>query len=234
MDNSSLPVALDRILEEARLKVSMAEKHLTQLSQFGLDQEWINQMKEEINQIADIPTFDAQKIQLKELTSEKNSKLEACQDWGKTLRLRIKLATKDKKLKGVEFPTSQWNEAQISEAKLITLFPTLIDLAKKHSKVLETFGQTDDIIQQAETYLTELVKADQAQEEYNIQRRSETVDRQDLYRSLYDKVNRINEIGQMVFADTPNLLVLFDSNWKQRSTSHSSDKDESEAANSEQ
>ncbi|MGK7933751.1 MAG: hypothetical protein AB4041_20295 [Microcystaceae cyanobacterium] len=228
MVDKTVPVALDQILEEARVKVSIAETHITQLSQFGLDQKWINQMKKEIDQVAEIPTFDAQKIQLKELTSDKNTKLEACRDWGKTLRLRINLATKDKKLKGVEFPTSQWNEAQTSEAKLITLFPTLIDLAKKHAQVLKSVGQTEETIQQAETYLADLIAANQAQEAYNIHRRSETIDRQTIYRTLYDKVNRINQIGQTVFADTPNLLTLFTSNWTQQTNSHSTESDDSD------
>jgi hypothetical protein len=218
MTNFSLPVPLDRILEEARLKVAIAQEHLTALSSFGISQDWLNQIQANIATIADIPTFDLQKTELKQLTAAKDAKLNECQEWGKQLKLRMMLATTDQKLKGVEFPTKTWNECQQNESKLIAFFPTLIELAKTHGSVLATIGQTQDYITQGELLLKDLIATNQAQEEYNIKRKGVTSDRQSLYRSLYDDVNRINRVGQMVSND-PTIKVLFRSNWSSSSES---------------
>jgi hypothetical protein len=218
MTNFSLPAPLDRILEEARLKIAIAQNHLEALNSFGITQDWLDQFQVDINIIADIPTFDLQKTQLKQLTTAKDTKLDECKEWGRQLRLRMTLATTDKKLKGVEFPSKTWNDCQQNESKLIAFFPTLIELAKTHAPVLETMGQTADYVQQGEQLLKELIETNQAQEEYNIKRKGITVDRQSVYRRLYDGVNRINRVGQMVFKDDAAVNVLFRSNWSQGSS----------------
>jgi len=225
MTNFSLPAPLDRILEEARLKLAIAQDHLTALHSFGITQEWLDQMQTDINTVADIPTFDLQKTELKQLTAAKDAKLSVCQEWGKQLKLRMTLATTDKKLKGVEFPTKTWNECQQNESKLIAFFPTLIELAKTHSPVLETIGQTKEYITQGQQLLKDLIVANQAQEEYNIKRKGVTSDRQTLYRSLYDGVNRINRVGQMVFSNDAALKVLFRSGWQQSNSASDTSND---------
>jgi len=225
MTNFSLPVPLDRILEEARLKLAIAQDHLTALHSFGITQEWLDQMQADINTVADIPTFDLQKTELKQLTAAKDAKLSECQEWGKQLKLRMTLATTDKKLKGVEFPTKTWNDCQQNESKLIAFFPTLIELAKTHSPVLETIGQTKEYITQGQQLLKDLIVANQAQEEYNIKRKGVTSDRQTLYRSLYDGVNRINRVGQMVFSNDAALKVLFRSGWQQSNSASDTSND---------
>jgi hypothetical protein len=218
MTNFSLPAPLDRILEEARLKAVIAQSYLTALKSFGISQDWLDQIQTDINAIADIPTFDLQKTQLKQLTSAKDVKLNECKEWGRQLKLRMTLATTDKKLKGVEFPSKTWIDCQQNESKLIAFFPTLIELAKNHASVLETMGQTKDDVQQGQKLLQELIETNQSQEEFNIKRKGITVDRQLVYRRLYDGVNRINRVGQMVFKDNAAVNVLFRSSWSQGSS----------------
>lgn len=69
MTNFSLPVPLDRVLEEARLKAVIAQNYHIALNSFGISQDWLDQLQTDINAIADIPTFDLQKTQLKQLTA---------------------------------------------------------------------------------------------------------------------------------------------------------------------
>ncbi len=228
MSNTHIPIPSDRILEEANLKLALAKKHLKALSNFGLTQQWINQMQDEIDTVMTIPSFDLQKAELKALTATKDQKLTECVEWGRTLRLRMDLATSDNQLKNVEFPRSRWSECEKNESKLITFFPTLINLAKTYTQALATVGQTPEYLKQGEKLLKELAEANQAQEEYNIERKTVTVRRKTIYRSLYDKINRINQIGQMVFKNDPEIKVLFESSWSQDHTTASTNDTDSE------
>jgi hypothetical protein len=213
MVDSSLPIPIDRILEETRLKLAIAEEHLSDLSSFGINQEWLNQLQKNIDAAVAIPILETQLAELKELTAIKDAKLAECLEWGQKLRLRIDLATKDKKLKGIEFPSKIWTQSQRNESKLITFFPTLINLAKTYAKALATVGQTPEEIKAGETMLQELIEANQNQEEYKLKRTNVTADRQSAYRILYDSVNRINQVGQMVYNDDEANKRLFRSNW---------------------
>jgi hypothetical protein len=215
MVNPGLPVPLDRILEEARLKSAIALEHLADLSNFGITEEWLKQIQEDLETVENIATFDLQKTELKTLTAIKDEKLAKCVQWGRKLRLRMSLAIADDKLKGVEFPNKTWVASEKNESKLITFMPTLINLAKTHAQVLETVGQKTEEIATGESLLKELTAANQTQEEYNIKRKGVTVERQTIYRRLYDSVNRINRVGQMVFNNNPAVSRLFSSSWSQ-------------------
>jgi hypothetical protein len=213
MIDTSLPVPFDRILEEARLKFAIAREHLSNLSSFGINQQWLDDFQKNIEAAVAIPTYETQLAELKELTAIKDAKLAECLEWGQKLRLRIELATKDKKLKRTEFPSKAWLQSQRNESRLITFFPTLINLAKTNAEVLATVGQTPEEIQAGEKMLQELITANQNQEEYKLKRINVTADRQSAYRILYDSVNRINQIGQMVYNDNEANKLLFRSNW---------------------
>ncbi|MGK7931312.1 MAG: hypothetical protein AB4041_07750 [Microcystaceae cyanobacterium] len=215
MSNANVPVPNDRILEEANLKIALAKKYLTKLSTFGITKQWIGQMQQDIDEVTTIPSFELQKTELKELTGDKDDKLAECVEWGRILRTRMSLAVADNLLKNVEFPRSSWTECERNESKLIAFMPTLIQLAKNHGKALVTVGQTSEFITQGEQLYDELCQANQAQEAYNIQRKAVTRNRQKAFRSLYDKVNRINKIGQIVFKDDDSTQVLFESSWTQ-------------------
>ena len=120
MVNTGLPVPIDRILEEARLKIAIAKEHLNDLSTFGINQQWINQFQKEIDTAVSLPIFEKQLSDLKQLTTTKDEKLSECVEWGQKLRLRMTLATKEKKLTNVNFPSKHWTEAQRNESKLIS------------------------------------------------------------------------------------------------------------------
>ncbi|MGK7930269.1 MAG: hypothetical protein AB4041_02390 [Microcystaceae cyanobacterium] len=213
MVNTGLPVPMNRILEEARLKVAIAKEHLNSLSTFGINQTWIDQFEQEIDTAVSIPIYEQQLSELKQLTSAKDAKLTECIEWGQKLRLRIDLASKQKQLTNVNFPSSHWSQAQQNESKLINLFPALIGLAKTHANVLENLGQTPQETKTGEQLLDDLIKANQAQEEYKIKRTQVTSERRAAYRKLYDRVNTINQVGKMVYTNNPSVALLFASSW---------------------
>jgi hypothetical protein len=218
MVDSGLPAPLDRILEEARLKIAIAKERLNDLSTFGIDQQWINQFQKDIDTAVSFPIYEEQLGDLKQLTSAKDAKLTECMEWGQKLRLRIELATKQKQLINVNFPSNRWTEAKRNESKLIRLFPALIGLAKTYAEVLAKVGQTPAEIKAGEQLLNDLIKANQTQEEYKIKRTQVTSDRRIAYRKLYDGVNTINKVGQMVYADNPSVALLFASSWSTSSS----------------
>lgn len=89
----------------------------------------------------------------------------------------------------------------------------MIELAQQQAEVLAKFGQTEADITTGETLYTQLKAANEAQEQYKFTRASTTAERRQLFRQLYDGVNRINQMGQAVYGpETPNGL-LFRSNW---------------------
>ncbi|MGK7931760.1 MAG: hypothetical protein AB4041_10045 [Microcystaceae cyanobacterium] len=226
MVNSGLSAPLDKILEEARLKIAIAKERINDLSIFGIDQQWIEQFEEDIETAVSFPIYEEQIDNLKQLTTAKDAKLTECMEWGQKLRLRIELATKQNQLTNVNFPSNRWTEAKRNESKLIRLFPALIGLAKTYAEVLAKVGQTTEEIETGEQLLDDLIKANQTQEEYKIKRTQVTSDRRVAYRKLYDGVNTINKVGQTVYADNPSVALLFASSWS--SSSSSSDTENSE------
>lgn len=45
LPNYNLTVPYDRILEETRLKLAIAKQHLNALKNFGMTQQWINELE---------------------------------------------------------------------------------------------------------------------------------------------------------------------------------------------
>lgn len=210
-----IPAPQDRILEESRLKLAIARERIQDLSTLGITAEWLNQLEQDIGKAVSIPTYDEQRHTLKQLTATKDEKLQACVQWGRKLRFRMSIAFGRKQTAGIQFPSKEWNQAEKNESRLITLWPTLIQIAKEHAQVLVTAGQTAADIEQGLQLLQELVAANQAQEEYNLRRTSVTVERRVAYRNLYDSINRINHSGQMIYGAESAESRLFRTPWVQ-------------------
>jgi len=211
MPDTQLSVPRDRILEEARLKLAIAREHLDALSRFGINTDWLDQCEQDITAAQDTPSFSEQRDRLKALTAAKDAKLAECSQWGRELRLRLNLAYSKKEKPPVPFPSKDWAQAERSETKMIALLPRLIKIATQDSTLAKA-GQTSADIDRGKQLLQELNDANQSQEEYNLNRTQETAQRRALYQQLYDNVNRINQVGQMVYTDDTK-SQLFRSNW---------------------
>ncbi len=214
-DIPTIPIVLDRLLEEARLKLAIAREHVQELESFGITNDWLDQGESDIATAVSYPTFGQQRNELKSLTAAKDSKLEECVQWGRKLRFRMAIAAEEQKSLAVQFPSKDWNQAEKSESKLITLFPTLLQLARTQATALVSAGQTEADLSRGKQLLEELVAANQAQEEYNLKRTNVTAERRIAFRKLYDRVNRINKSGQMVYGVESAKGRLFRSSWTQ-------------------
>lgn len=218
MASSSIPaisVPLDQLLEEARLKLAIVRERVEDLKTFGITAEWIDQFEADIATAVSYPSFDQQRTELKALTAAKDAKLQECVQWGRKLRFRMSIVAQGKPTTVMQFPSKEWNQAEKNESRLITLFPTLLQLATSHATALVEAGQTEADLTLGETLLEELVAANQTQEEYNLKRTGVTAERRTAYRKLYDTVNRINKSGQLIYGTDTAEGRLFRSAWTQ-------------------
>jgi len=222
-DSPAIPIVLDRLTEEARLKLAVAREHVQELQSFGITNAWLDQFEQNIAKAVSYPTFEQQRNELKHLTAAKDSKLEECVRWGRKLRFRMTLVAKEQKDLTAKFPSKEWNQAEKNESTLIILLPTLLQLARTQATHLVGAGQTEAELGLGERLLDELVKANQAQEEYNLKRTTVTAERRLAFRQLYDQVNRINKSGQMVYGIDSAKGRLFRSAWTSALTPEDSD-----------
>jgi hypothetical protein len=213
----ALPAPAEEILEETRLKIAIARQHLNRLQEFGMTEAWLNELEAAANEAETIPSFTQQREELKSLTAAKEAAVTACIEWGRKLRYRMQLAFENKPPIGIQFPTQEWRSSEQNESRLIVLFPSLITMAKQHQVALATVGQQESDIEQGRKLLTQLKAANEAQEQYKFSRTTVTAKRRQAFRQLYDGVNRINQMGQMVYgADTADGLQ-FRSIWRSNS-----------------
>lgn len=150
---------------------------------------------------------------MKSLTTAKNDALEACITWATQLRFRMELLFKGKQPKGMQFPNKQFNNNRKNESKMITLMPSLIAMAKQHQTALRTVGQTPEILKQGETFLTQLKETNEAQEQYKLTRTTVTAQRRKQFKELYEGVNYINKMGQIMYGNESAEGLQFRSNW---------------------
>jgi hypothetical protein len=174
---------------------------------------WINNLEKKADEAEEVVTNTQQLEEMKSLTAAKNQALEACGEWGTQLRFRMELIFKDKTPKGMQFPNKEFTKNRNNESKMITMMPSLIAIAKEHQAQLKTVGQTPEIIKQGETLLTQLKQANEAQEQYKLKRSTVTSQRRTLFKELYDGVNYLNKMGQMVYGTDSAEGLQFRSHW---------------------
>lgn len=226
---SPLPVPAERILEETRLKLALAREHAETLATFGITAEWLERLAADIDTAVAIPSLQMQRAELRELTVRKDDKLAECVRWARQMRMRFSIANNGKPL-ATTFPSKELTQSEKNESRLIALLPTLIQLARTYANQLATVGQTEATIAEGEQLLADLIATNQAQEEYSLARTSVTADRRAAYLKLYEAVNRINQIGQLVYADDPGTRRLFESNWNRGGSTPDSADADSDAA----
>ena len=216
-DNAA-PIPAERILEETRLKLALARDRVASLADFGITAEWLDTLAADIDAALAIPSYERQLAELQQLTAAKDARLAECLQWARQLRFRFEIVAKGNLLPSNPFPSRNLTQCDRNESKLIALMPTLLQLARTHAEALATAGQTEEIIATGDRHLADLVAANQAQEEYNLNRTAVTAQRRAAFNKLYDAVNRINRTGQMVYGPDTADGNLFASNWRRGSS----------------
>lgn len=216
---NTLSAPAERILEETRLKLALAREHAESLADYGLTAEWLDALATDIDAAVAIPSFEQQRSELHQLTATKDAKLEACTQWARQLRFRFAIVANVEPAANTLFPSRSLTQAERNESKLIALMPTLLQLARTHAPALAAAGQTEATLTQGDRLLADLIAANQAQEEYNLNRTAITAARRNAFNKLYDAVNRINQTGQLVYGPTSATGKLFASHWRRKFSS---------------
>jgi hypothetical protein len=207
------PVSEEKILSVSKTTLNTARITLSALSEFGFNQENLTNFDSKISTAEALPSETSNRIDLTNLTDDKNEVLYNCETWGRNLRTRIELTFPINSIEVKSFPSKKFEKAINSENKMMSVMEILIKQAVKYHPQLSNFGQTDEIRDAGNTLLENLRSADAKQESQKTEKPSSTQERYQIFRKLYDTVNRINRIGRIVFKNDPVHLALFKSKW---------------------
>lgn len=207
------PVSEEKILAVSKSTLNTARNTLDALSEFGFNQENLTNYESEISIAEAMPSETSNRIDLTNLTGDKDEALDDCELWGRNLRYRIQLAFGKSSSEFKSFPSKKFEKATYSETKMMPIMEILIKQAVKYHPQLSNCGQTDEIRDAGNTLLENLRSADAQQESQKTEKPSSTQERYQIFRKLYDTVNRINKIGRIVFKNDPVHLALFKSKW---------------------
>lgn len=202
------------ILSVAKTSLTNARNNLTALSDFGVTEDMLNQFDTDI-QAAEVLAGETQnRIELSDLTHDKEDALDSCYQWGRKLRLRLQLAYGRDSAEAKSFPSKDFQNAINSENKMMTVMKVLISLSDKYKTDLAKFGQTPEILAQGSEFLENLREADSTQELRKDEKKQATRDRYQQFKNLYATIIKINRIGRLVFENDPAHLALFESKWQ--------------------
>lgn len=211
----------ESILSVSKTTLSNARVNLTALAEFGVTETMLNQFDADIQAAEVLPGEKQQKIELGDLTQQKTGALDACYQWGRKLRMRLQLAFGKDSPQAKSFPGKDFQNAVHSENKMMSVMKVLISLAEKYQTELIPVGQTPEILSEGSELLKNLQTADSRQELQKDTRKQATQGRQQQFKNLYEMINKINNIGRMVFKDDPARLTLFASKWPTRRSGQS-------------
>ena len=211
----------ETILSVSKTTVTNARNNLTALSDFGVTEEMLNQFETNIQTAEALPGETQNRIELKDLTHDKEEDLDSCYQWGRKLRVRLQLAFGRDSSQAKSFPSKDFQDAVNSENTMMTVMEVLISLADKYKTELANFGQTPVILAQGSEFLSNLREADSTQELKKDEKRHATQNRYQQFKNLYDTVIKISRIGRLVFENDPVHLALFESKWPTSSATES-------------
>lgn len=202
------------ILSTALTTHQNATENKASLSSFGINDALLDEFQQKIVKAQAMPKEEQKRVELNDITAAKNQTLENCYNWGKQLKLRVELAFGKKSPQAAAFTTVKFTEAKKSESQMLVTMQALIALAQTNNLQLTAFGQTEEFVQQG-TDLLELLKTnDSLQESSKVTKRSISEERHILFNELYETINKINKVGQMVFASDFAKLELFKVKWR--------------------
>lgn len=208
----------ETILSVSKTTLTNARNNLTALGDFGITEEMLNQFDTEIQAAEALPGETQNRIELSDLTHDKEEALDSCYQWGRKLRVRLQLAFGKNSSQANSYPSKDFQNAVNSENKMMSVMEVLINLADKYKTELANFGQTPEILAQGSEFLNNLRVADSAQEVKKDEKKQATQDRYQHFKNLYDTVIKINRVGRLVFENDPVHLALFESKWPSSST----------------
>lgn len=201
------------IITSSRLALVHVRAHASVFQAFGFDEAHLNTFEGKVNDAAALAGNMQNTIDLMLLTSTKDQMLEACFEWGRTLRLRMELAFGKSSVEMRAFPSKAFQNARHSEAAMMPVMEVMLRLVTQHQTVLTAKGQPASTAADGAALLQQLREADLQQETKKGAKKSATEERHFKFTELYDEVNRICRIGKLAFQNEPAIAVLFESPW---------------------
>lgn len=208
--------AEETILTVAKTTLSNARNNLAALAEFGVSEDMLSQFEADITTTEALPGETYNRIELRNLTQSKEEALDACYQWGRKLRTRLQLAFGKTSPQAKSFPSKDFQNAVHSENTMMSVMEILINLSDKHKTELADVGQTAEILAQGPELLAALRETDSEQELKKDEKKSATQERYQSFQGLYDNVNKVNQVGRLVFESDPIHLALFESKWPTR------------------
>ena len=212
------PFSEETILSVAKTTLSIARNNAAALAGFGITEDYLNEFESKIQAAEALPGETRNRIDLRAHTSDKNQALASCYRWGLDLRMRLEMAFGKTSSQYKSFPGKQFDLAQRSENAMMAVIEVLLALADKYKTELASFGQTPQFFTEGEQYLAELRAKDTVQELQKETKQQATQERYVQFQELYNRVNKINRVGRLVFKNDPIRMALFESKWPRRGT----------------
>ncbi len=200
-----------KILSNAKVTLTNVYQNETAFVKYNYAGEKLNEFENQIKNAEAIPTEDQNRTVLREMTQGKNEALENCAEWGWDLQFRLELAFGKNSNEYSLFPSKKFKKALKSEDEMMEVLRIIIDLANLYNVQLAEVGQTAEIIAEGEVLLEILRQKDDVQESKKDNKKSATQERYELFKYLYDTVNKLNKAGRKLFANDPVRLALFKS-----------------------
>ena len=201
------------ILAESKLAHDKAEADQADLEILGVTDAWLSQYQQEIDTAEAMPDHRGRQTQQVELTQDKDEDLEACYHWGLSLQERIRFLHGTGSPLHKRFPTAALHDAHNSERKMMPLMETLIEIAIELEGGLTEDGEPPELAADGIELLAALRASDHDQETKRVDNLAATQERTEAFQNLYDKVNRINRAGRVVFKGNPAKLARYRSPW---------------------
>ncbi|MBN2090104.1 hypothetical protein JW964_10835 [candidate division KSB1 bacterium] len=201
------------ILSVAQVIEANARNHVERFATFGITETFLNQFHAKIQQGESMPNDLANRLELKGFTVEKDRILAASYQWGKELRVRIETVFGKRSPEYAAFPNKVFSQAGNSETRLLPIFGFLISLAEKYQNELAIMGQTPAVLENGRHLLNALQGANLAQETKKVEKTVSNEERKRLFLELFETVNKISQVGKLLFKNDPPRLVLFKKPW---------------------
>lgn len=200
------------ILSASQTTLDIARKDQEQLGTVGIDREYLDELESDIEAADALHSHEQNQGALGTITDAKNKLTELCYGWIRSVRSRMDRVFGVTSVEYARLPKSP-ARGKGRESIMIPAMEQAIQVAEEYHDKLQEVGQTDEDIEEGKELRTRLRAGDGKQELKKIENLSDTRIREEMFGSLYDRVNQINRVGRDLFADDPAKLARYQSPW---------------------
>jgi|GEM_PF-2587968 len=207
--NQSVNVPREILLQTAEAVYKVAQGK-PELLKFGISETYLATFLADIEKAKSFKNDEAVTNETKVQTQEKNVQLELCYEWLQAAQFHFRGKFKKTDPQYQEFP-SRISHFSKNEAAMIDLLPNIFKLLTKYKT--DITEMPSDFITSGEIYLANLNSKDSLQEAKKKEDTSYTAMRHEAEMVVYQKVNKINEAGNLAYKRDAAKRKFFKSPW---------------------